>query len=185
METSLNVDFGSCSFGPIFVYPLEQVASHNLRSLLEWYATSADHEGMIDRRQITPASLGRLLNYVSLFELVGGSETPSDFEIRVISREAAEVFGEVSRKKGSQILPAPLFERWLHVYRVLLQSREPMLLRTRMRVNHKHRCAETLLLPVKKDGQLRQVMELNDYFSYDWKLYHTQDGRQFGLKEYA
>ncbi len=161
--------FGEHKLGPIFRRPLSALSSKHIKQIYAWFLENRDDDGIIDRTRIQPTELGRLINYTSLIDLIKEGDDITDFYVRVMSRAAADIFGERSRVRGSELQSPDMRDRMLKLYCQCYSERAPVLTQAKLLLHGStRRCAETLCLPVKKDGVCDQVMVLNEYFITDW-----------------
>ena len=164
------LEVGDTKLGPRYRRPLTAIGSEPIRQLYAWYLEKRDSEGYLDRSLVQPSKLGKLINYVSLFDIIKENGEIVDFYIRVLSFTATQVFGEHSRKNGAALLPKPVFDRWVKIYRHCLEEKAPVLVQGKiLHQGTYRRCAETLAIPVKKGGEFCQIMILNEYFSQGWE----------------
>lgn len=132
-----------------------------LQKAWEWAAALLDEDGTLSRDAFKPVHLKHLMDHVSLMEGVFADDKLIDFKIRFLSRVLVGNVGEKSRKMASDALPKAFFERWMQAGVFAAQYKKPYIARINV-LGKEHRRGEHLILPVRVDGEIKQILCFSD-----------------------
>lgn len=134
-----------------------------LREAYAWARPLLSADGMLARNQVSPANLAPFIRHASLFEIITVCSVVTDFRAKVLASHIADNMFEISGLSGRDSLPEALFERWRLTGQKLIDDRKS--LRTRSQVFGKeHKNAESLIIPVTEDGELRFGLVFTEYW---------------------
>lgn len=132
-----------------------------LQKAWEWAAVLVDDEGTLSRNDFKPVHLKHLMDHVSLMEGVFENDRLVDFKIRFLSRILVDHVGEKSGKIASKALPAEFLDRWMKAGTFAAQYKKPFIARINV-LGKEHRRGEHLILPVRVDGDVKQILCFSD-----------------------